>query len=258
MPEWCIRQCKSRLRTQWLGKARGALRRRHKQPAGSVVCGRNPEIPHVSAGRAGDRRAGRTGAYSATGVGPNRPSVGAPAAAARCISPESLPTYSAARARHAAASGRLRQPARSMASGRAARSGAAIARSASPGPASTAGMAPGRGPDRSAWNRAAKRSAGQVFGAQLAVGPRATTGASPGNSAAARARSAGAVQATGSGGGSRPSTAPSSAIFGPGRRRHTARPRVGTIQVSAVPRMSTTRSHSVVTTRAQSGGQCMP
>jgi hypothetical protein len=236
MPEWCIRQCKSRLRTQWLGKARGALRRRHKQPAGSVVCGRNPEIPHVSAG----------------------PSVGAPAAAARCISPESLPTYSAARARHAAASGRLRQPARSMASGRAARSGAAIARSASPGPASTAGMAPGRGPDRSAWNRAAKRSAGQVFGAQLAVGPRATTGASPGNSAAARARSAGAVQATGSGGGSRPSTAPSSAIFGPGRRRHTARPRVGTIQVSAVPRMSTTRSHSVVTTRAQSGGQCMP
>ena len=73
------------------------------------------------------------------------------------------------------------------------------------------------------------------------------TGRPAGSSAAARARSAGAVQATGSGGGSRPSTAASCAILWPGRRRITARRRVGTIQAIVDPRMSTTRSHSVPT-----------
>ena len=86
------------------------------------------------------------GAYSSAGVGPNRPSVGAPAAAARCIRPESLPTNSAHRARQAATSGRLSRPTRSIASGRAASSSSAIARSVSPGPANTTGTAPGSGP----------------------------------------------------------------------------------------------------------------
>ena len=45
------------------------------------------------------------GEYSLAGVGPNSPRVGAPAAAARCIRPESLPTNSATRARQAATSG---------------------------------------------------------------------------------------------------------------------------------------------------------
>ena len=57
---------------------------------------------------------GPAGAYSCAGVGPNRPSVGAPAAAARCIRPESLPTNSAHRARHAAASGSVSLPTRSI------------------------------------------------------------------------------------------------------------------------------------------------
>ena len=66
------------------------------------------------------------GPYSLAGVGPNRPSVGVPAAAARCISPESLPTNKAQRAKQADASGKDSRPVRSTASARAASTGAAI------------------------------------------------------------------------------------------------------------------------------------
>src|SRR6202034_3360615 len=95
-----------------------------------------------------------------------------------------------------------------------------------------------------------------TFGAQLAVGANATTGRSEGSSRAARAQSCGAVQATGNGGGSSRSTAASCAIFGPDRRRITARRRVGTIHAKAEPRMSTTRSHNVVTVSNHRPGQC--
>ena len=87
------------------------------------------------------------------------------------------------------------------------------------------------------------------------------TGRPAGSNAAARARSSAAVQATGSGGGSSPSTAASCAILWPGRRRITARRRVGTIQAIVDPRMSTTRSHSVTpcrpTAAASAGGRAL-
>ena len=81
-------------------------------------------------------------------------------------------------------------------------------------------------------------------------------GGPAGNNVAARARSSAEVQATGNGGGLMFRTAASWAILWPGRRRITARRRVGTIQAIVEPRISTTKSHSVVTAPAHSGSQC--
>ena len=116
------------------------------------------------------------GPYSPAFVGPNKPNVGAPEAAARCIRPESLPTNRSDRATKAAISGRLNRPIKSIAFGKASWIGLAIAASASPGPATTAGTAPGIWAAARRWKRATNRSAGQTFGCQLAVGARMMTG----------------------------------------------------------------------------------
>src|ERR1700722_14871735 len=143
------------------------------------------------------------GAYSLAFVGPNKPSVGAPAAAARCMSPESLPTNKLDRDRNAAISGRLRRPIRSIASGNSANTLVAIAASASPGPAITAGTAPGICVSARPRYRAPNPSAGQTFGIQLAVGASTMTGLPAGSNEPARDASSVENQTTGSGTGSR-------------------------------------------------------
>ena len=135
------------------------------------------------------------------------PRVGVPAAADRCMRPESLLIARAHRSRQATTSGRVRSPQRSIALGSARISGSAPRRSRAPGPPKTTAFAPGRTPLARRWNSAAKRSAGHIFGAQLAVGQSATTGTPAGSSVSALARSAGPVQATGTGAGSNPSSA---------------------------------------------------
>ena len=171
---------------------------------------------------------GPAGAYSVAGVGPKRPRVGVPAAAARCMRPESLPMKMVQRARQAEASGRVRRPVRSTASGRAWRRGAAMAASAGPGPAKMMGVAPGSGPVRRAWKRVAKRSPGQALPGQLAVGPRPIK-MPGGRRVLALARSSGAVQAVGRGGLASLRAVARWASLGPSRRppRRMARRRVG-------------------------------
>ena len=63
------------------------------------------------------RRPAGTNCAARSRVAPHSPTVGVPAAAARCISPESLPTYSAQRRRHAVTSGNANCPVVSIASG---------------------------------------------------------------------------------------------------------------------------------------------
>ena len=156
----------------------------------------------------------------------------------------------------AATSGTVSAPRKSIASGSSAITGAAISRSAAPGPANTATAAPGSNPADSRSNNDANRSAGQTLGAQFAVTPKPMTGRSAGSSAAARARSSGAVHATGSGAGSIPSMAACCSNIRPGRFRRTTRCRAGIRNPNAEPRKSTTRSHQVNATARQSFGQC--
>lgn len=199
------------------------------------------------------------GAYSPTLAfeAPNNPNVGHPAAAARCINPESFPTNTAHRCKHAAASGKLNLPVKSIAPGNPANTGAANPASCAPGPANTAIRAPSTSPANRVAN-ATNRFAGQTFPVQFAVGPIAITGPPAGNNASAFTRSPSPVQATGTGGGDTPKTAANCAILWPGRFRITARRRAGNTHEITDDRISTTRSHHVPTVARHNGGQCIP
>ena len=135
------------------------------------------------------------GAYCSTGLGPNRPRVGTPEAAATCISPVSLPMNKAtAAAPPPRSTDRSCRRDRSMrAGGRRSSSGSACARSWAA--ASTATRAPGNGPSAAVSRRAssAKRSPRHCLPRQFAAGPIASTGP-PGLAAALglRARARGA------------------------------------------------------------------
>ena len=204
------------------------------------------------------------GAYSPTLAfeAPNNPNVGHPAAAARCINPESLPTNTAQRCKHAAASGKLNRPVKSIApptpdDANPANTGAANPASCAPGPANTAILPPPTAP-ANRFAKSTNRAAGQTFPVQFAVGPIAITAPPAGNAASARARSTAPVHTTGTGGGETPKTAANCAILCPFPRRITARRRVGNTHEITDDRISTTRSHHVPTVARHNGGQCIP
>src|SRR5216683_3119722 len=213
--------------------------------------------PNIASGGSTERtNAARCpqGAYCSLGLGPNKPRVGVPAAAAMCMSPVSLPINSAHRRSTATAVSRSSLPARSIrrSGGIAASSGSAYRCSCSA--ANTATRDPGSGPPAAVSRCAssAKRSARHCLPRQFAAGPIAKTG-TPGEISASAARSwCGAVHSRGLGGGSRPNNRPSwrtrcsraspLAIT----RRWPAR----NSQASAEPRRSTTRSQRRVATAA--------
>ena len=161
---------------------------RWSKPGPNIVSGGSVE--HTNAVR------GPQGAYWLLGLGPNRPKVGVPKAAAMCISPVSLPMNSAQRAQHRRR-GQQIDPAdqidQAIDPDSAASSGCACPRSCSA--ASTTTRAPGSGPSQAVSRRAssAKRSARHCLPRQFAAGPIASTGPPAGSSAAAARSCRGAV-----------------------------------------------------------------
>ena len=167
------------------------------------------------------RCAGRPGHIRSTGEGPNRPRVGVPVAAERCISPLSLPTKMAQRASTAAASGRARradQVHRILAQRRQHRRGHGPLLRPRPAEDGGAGAFQRLRPARSAPGTG-RRSARPA----RPCGPNWRSGRGRSRPLARQQRrgpgaSAGPNQATGSGGGSSPSSAPRCASRCPGCR----------------------------------------